>query len=284
MARTRGQALLREPLMHFLILGGLLFAAYAWINRGGREAPGVVRITAQEVDWLREVWVRQWQRTPSEQDLSGLVGEYLREQLLAREARALGLDENDVVVRRHLAQKLEFLVKDAARLAEPADEELLRAYEANRERYREPARVSFTQIFFRTEGAAAAAMARIATGGSTDAGDGTLLAPEYIDVDEPTVANLLGGEFAAALFEMEPGGWHGPLESVYGFHLLSISARHEARLPPFEEVRGRVLEQWHRARQAEVTDRFYADLLEKYAVVVDDSVRPLLGSLLEEAR
>jgi hypothetical protein len=145
---------LKEPLLHFLVAGGLLFVAYAWRNRGGGEAPGVVRITAAEAHWLKETWARQWLHPPSEQELRGVVADYVKEALLAREARALGLAENDTVVRRRLAQKLEFLVQDTARLAEPREDELRQLYDASRARYQTPARLSFTHIYFKTEAAA----------------------------------------------------------------------------------------------------------------------------------
>ena len=269
--------------MHFLILSGLLFAAYGWINQGKRDDPEVVRITAQEVDWLREMWQRQWQRPPTDQELSGVVTDYLKQQLLAREASELGLHENDVVVQRRLAQKLTFLVQDTARLAEPADEDLLRLYETNPERYQEPARVSFRQVFFKTEDAARQGLVGSATGSAAEPGDSSLLAPEYIDVDEQSVTNLLGNDLAGSVFSLEPGRWHGPVESAYGFHLVSVSARSAAQPHPFDEARAQVLEEWHRARQAEATDQFHADLLKKYIVVVEDSVRPLLSSLVGDA-
>ena len=119
---------LKEPLLHFLVVGGLLFAAHAWLHRGGGDAPHVVHLTAAEVNWLKEMWARQWQRPPNEQELRGLVTDYVKEGLLAREARALGLDENDTIVRRRLAQKLAFFVQDTARLAE-AGEDAMRAAE-----------------------------------------------------------------------------------------------------------------------------------------------------------
>ena len=109
---------LKEPLLHFLVAGGVLFGAYAWLNHGAPEnSAGVVRITASEVAWLKETWARQWQRAPDDRELQGLVADYLREELLAREARAMGLDEGDTIVRRRLAQKMTFLLEDTARIA-----------------------------------------------------------------------------------------------------------------------------------------------------------------------
>src|ERR1700730_1348782 len=122
--------ILREPLLHFLLIGGLLFATYSWWRRGAGDdpAPARVRITASEVAWLKETWSRQWQREPTREELRGLVTEFLKEELLAREARAMRLDENDTIVRRRLAQKVAFLVEDTAGLAEPTEQDLRRFY------------------------------------------------------------------------------------------------------------------------------------------------------------
>ncbi|HSO46879.1 MAG TPA: peptidyl-prolyl cis-trans isomerase, partial [Rhizobiaceae bacterium] len=150
-----------EPLLHFLLAGGLLFAAYAWLNRGGADEPRVVHITAAEVTWLKESWTRQWQRPPSEQELRGLVTDYLKEELLAREAKEMGLDEDDTIVRRRLAQKMAFLVQDTARLAEPGEEVLRRFYDARRAQYQAQARISFMQLYFETEAAARRALGEL---------------------------------------------------------------------------------------------------------------------------
>src|SRR5580704_19189271 len=145
--------ILREPLLHFLLIGGLLFATYSWLRRGAGDdaAPAEVRITASEVAWLKETWSRQWQREPTRDELRGLVTDFLKEELLAREARSLGLDQNDTIVRRRLAQKLEFLVQDTSRLAEPTEEDLRRFYKASPERFQTDAHISFTHVFFSRE-------------------------------------------------------------------------------------------------------------------------------------
>ena len=119
--------LLNEPLLHFLVLGALTFVVYSWLNRSlpdNTSAAGTVRITSNEIAWLKETWSRQWQREPTCDELRGLVTDFLKEELLAREALSLGLDQNDTIVRRRLAQKLEFLVQETSRLAEPTEEDL----------------------------------------------------------------------------------------------------------------------------------------------------------------
>jgi len=140
----------RDPLLHFAVAGALLFVGYALMNRGETDPPSTkpVHIGNGEVRWLKETFANQWQRTPTDDELSGLVAGFIEEELLAREAKTLGLDQNDTIVRRRLAQKLTFLVDDTSRVAEPSDEDLRQFYDTNPKRFRVEPRVSFTQIFF----------------------------------------------------------------------------------------------------------------------------------------
>ncbi|MEZ5446911.1 MAG: peptidylprolyl isomerase [Gammaproteobacteria bacterium] len=272
---------LREPLMHFLVAGGLLFAAYAWLDRDGADEARVVRITQAEVDWLRETWARQWQRPPSDDELRGIVAEYLKEGLLAREARELGLDDNDTIVRRRLAQKMEFLVQDTAVLAEPGEAQLRQFYDGNPARYQDLPRVTFTQIYFTGEEGARQGLRQLADRDPAELGDRSLLERDYAGLDQQAVANLFGGEFAAQLFALEPGRWAGPIASGYGFHLVRVRERGRAQPRPFEDVRAQVLADWQHARQAEISEQFFAELMKKYEVVVEPGVQPLLGSLVQ---
>lgn len=272
---------LQEPLLHFLLAGGMLFAVYAWLDRGG-DAPHVVRVTAAEVDWLKETWTRQWQRPPSEQELHTLVDGYLKEALLAKEAQALGLDENDTVIRRRLAQKMQFLVQDTARLVEPDEAQLRGLYAADSAPYRTPARVSFTQIYFRSEADARQAGDKLKTRNTDEAGERILLERDYAGADEQTLASLFGRGFAAAILALEPGRWQGPIASSYGFHWVWINGREAAQLRPFETVRAQLREAWQRAQQAKADEQFYAGLLKKYRVVVEGAVAPPLSALAAE--
>lgn len=290
---------LREPLFHFLIGGALLFGTYALLtdeSAAPRESSAAaVLITANEISWLSETWERQRGSEPTGRELQGLVTDYLREELLAREARELQLDENDTVVRRRLAQKMSFFLEDTMRLAEPADDELRRIYGAHPERFRTPRRVSFSQIYFNrdTRGDQAwddtrKALAELTKpGGETDAialGDASLLASEGIAMDEASVAADFGAEFARAMFALPPGAWRGPIESGYGLHLVRITEVFEGKQLPFTEARGKVLESWRSDMQAAAERRYFAGLLKKYEVVVDADLVPLLGPLLAAAR
>lgn len=275
---------IREPLLHFLVAGALLFAAYGWLNHESSDAPRTVRISVAEVNWLKETWARQWQRPPTAEELRGLVTDYLKETLLAREAAEMGLDENDTIIRRRLAQKMEFLVQDTARLAEPGDAELRRFYEANRAHYQAPARVSFTQLFFRNESDAKQGLAELATRSPDDLGDPSMLERDHAEADAQAVTSQFGDAFSREVFGLASGPWHGPVASAYGFHLVRVSARQDAQPLPYEAARAQVLEDWQREEQSQASQRFYAELLKKYDVVVDDSVKPLVGPLAGTAR
>jgi PPIC-type PPIASE domain len=270
------------------------------LNHGADNTTGsverTVRITANEVEWLTQTWTRQWQRPPSEDELKGLVAGYLKEELLAREARALKLDENDTIVRRRLAQKMEFLVQDTAQLAEPGEDELRRLHDSQRARFQSTARITFTHIYFnrdrrgaRAEADARAALQRLAQAGTNAAelGDRFLAQYDFNDADEQAVAGVLGQEFARQVFGLDVSKWQGPVESGYGLHLVRIAKKQAVQPREFAAVKGEVLKLWREQREQEGREQYFAALLKKYDVVVDESIKPLVGPLAsakEQAR
>jgi hypothetical protein len=280
--------LLREPLLHFLVAGAIVFAGYAWITRGQPRTSDVepVRIGDGEVRWLIETWSNQRLRTPTPDELRGMVADLVNEELLAREARALGLDEDDTVVRRRLAQKLTFLIEDTSRLADPTEDDLRAFYEANAAQFQRPARVSFTQVYFNPDKRddavtdATSALAQLeGAGGSVrieELGDRLLVDGDFNDVDEQSVSNLLGPDFAEAVFALTSGKWSGPIRSGFGLHLVSLTGKRAATLPPLEEVRAEVQAAWLRDRQELAAEEYLVRLREKYGVILDDSVKALL--------
>jgi hypothetical protein len=301
---TRMKRLTKEPLFHFLLIGAVLFGVYAWRNRGAPSETKTrqVRVSEDDVLWLKENWAKQWQREPTRDELRGLVTEFLKEELLAREAREMGLDQNDIVVRRRLAQKVEFLVQDTAQLVEPTEDDLRKFYASHPERFSEPARVSFTHIYFSREkrkDAAADAKAALVylrdpqpparhspgEGESTrnpqpsELGDCLLLDSDFPEVDQQAVAGQFGEKFATVVFALPAGSWHGPIESGYGLHLVRVLSQTPARQREFARVRLQVLDRWREQRQQESNRGYFAALLKKYDVVMDETVRPLIGTL-----
>ncbi len=297
--------LLREPLLHFLIIGAALFAAYAWQNRGGDEAAPQVRVADSDVRWLKETFALEHQREPNEAELRGLVRGFVKEEMFARQAQELGLDKDDIVVRRRLAQKLTFLLQDESARTEPSEEELQRVYEAQRSRphgeldqsevrtlFARP-KISFVQVFFSREhrpdasADAKAALDELVRSGAaappSGMGDPASIKAAFQNVDARMVANQLGGKFAAAVFDLAPGTWQGPIESAQGFHLVRITALVPGELRLFDEIKGELAEMWHEERQREGEERYFADLLKKYRIVPDDSVKALVDPLLTGA-
>lgn len=282
------RGLLREPLLHFVLLGALIFAAHAWLTRDVVEPrpERQVAIGESELRWLRETWVRQWGREPSPEELRGLLVGLLHEELMAREARELGLDEGDTIVRRRLAQKVEFMVQDVAQLAEPAAGELEAFHAAHPERFTTPPKRSFTQVFFsrdKRKDAAAdaqAALAALARGADpATLGDRLLVEAEHHAVEPYGVDSVFGKAFADAVFALEPGAWRGPVESAYGLHLVRVTAAEPGVPQGFAAARGEVLEAWRERKLAEANAAYFAGLMKKYEVVLDPSVAPLIGPL-----
>jgi len=275
--------LLREPLLHFAVAGVALFSAYSWLNGSRPASDGVepVRIGAGQIQWLKETYSNQWLRPPDANELQGLVTDLVNEELLAREAQAMGLGENDTIVRRRLAQKLKFLVEDTSRLAEPTDAELRQYFEANAARFEDSPRLSFSQIYFNPENRKDAAkdaglvLAELSATSPdvAELGDRFLLEAEMTHADRQVIANAFGDEFADALLVIEPGKWSGPLKSGYGTHLVFVSVKETPRKPAFEAVRDKVIAEWRRESEQQVNQEYLARLREKYGVEFDDSVK-----------
>jgi hypothetical protein len=270
--------LAREPLVHFLAIGAALFVFFAW--RGGGAAPSRIVVTPGRIDHLVAGFTRTWQRPPDGDELKALVDEYVREEIAAREAQAMGLDADDTIIRRRLRQKLEFVVEDAAAAAPLTDQELERYLADHPEKFELEPRVSLRQVYVSRDRRGEAAEAD-ATGildrlralgpdaGIDQVGD-SLMVPQEIDLaSRSEVARLFGDAFAEAVLELEPGVWSGPIESGYGPHLVLVRERTEAAMPDLAAVRQQVERELFDSRRREQLDAMYAKLLEKYTVVIE---------------
>ena len=266
--------LLREPLVHFLVLGGVLFAIF---GRGGSDAGAADRqivVSEADIERLAEGFSRTWHRPPAADELQAQIQDYIREEVLYRTALALGLDKDDTIIRRRLRQKMEFLSEDAVPPPQEAD---LRAYlQAHPEKFRTQPLISFRQVFVsQTRGASAEADARqilawLTSGASDGAnvGDPLLLGDDFSRMPLDRIAALFGDSFAQAVVQSAPGSWVGPLRSAYGLHLVLVAAVQPRDLPPFEEVRPAVEREWFAERRAAAQAVQYQALLAGYRVIV----------------
>ena len=265
---------LRDPLVVFVLLGIGVFALDGWLA-GGETARPAIEITPDEVDRLRARWIAQWDREPTGPELQTLVEEAVDEEILYREARRLGLDRDDAIVRRRLAQKLTFILEDAGDTGPPSESELEEYYARHAERYRRPGRTTFDHVFLsgdsRTDpaGDAAALLGQVRDGddgGWQRLGDPFMLARAYADRSDQEIAGLFGGGFADAVSELPAGDWHGPVESTYGMHLVRVNGRTASRAPELVEVRDRVVADLREDRRRERSLAAYRELREDYEV------------------
>lgn len=273
--------LLREPLLHFLLLGGVIFTFNAWRERQrpAEKAAARIEVTAGTVAWLRDGYERQWHRAPDAEELRGLVADHLREEVLYREALALGLDRDDTIVRRRMAQKMEFLTQDITAAAEPDDAALRKFFEDNPARYAKPARVSFRHLYFskerrggRLESDARAALEAVAQGADEQAvGDPFLRELEFKNADPDEITAAFGPEFAAQLLALPAGEWRGPLASSYGAHLVRVSERTEPPPVAFEAVRETVARDLADERRRAANRDFVERLKGRYQIIVDEA-------------
>lgn len=267
----------KDPLVHFLLIGGVLFAVSAWRGEtigSGREQ---IVITAEQIEQARAAATLLQGRPLTVEELRELLEPAIREEVLYREALALGLDENDDEVRRRLVEKMQYLTQDLAD-PEPSSEAELRAfYASSPERFRIPELVTFDQVFF-SPSARGESVRRDAEEGLTalragrapaEVGDRTPLRESYDAAPREQVEVLFGAELAEALFTSPPGGWTGPFESDFGLHLVRLRGRSEARLPPYEEIREQVAEQFAAERRRERNDAEYARMRARYDVVIE---------------
>ncbi len=273
--------ILREPLAHFLLLGALIFAVHVWRGKDGTETSTKERIevTAGTLAWLGEGFAKQWHRAPDEAELRGMVNDHIREEVLYREALAMGLDRNDTIVRRRLAQKMEFLSQDIAASVEPDEAALREYFTGNTARYAEAARVSFRQAYFSRDKRgdklatdAKAALEALAKGADEETmGDPSLLPLEFENAHAGEITATFGDGFAEALRDMSVGEWRGPVASGYGLHLILITGRAEMEAVTFESVRDAVLRDFSEERRREANLDFISRLKQRYEITIDEN-------------
>ena len=272
--------LLHEPLLHFVLLGAAIFAAYSLVSQQRKDEPGHIVISAGQVAAIELGFTRTWHRPPTGDELDGLIRDRVREEVYYREAMALGLDKDDTIIRRRLRQKLEFLTDDVVAQAQPTDAELNAYLAAHPESFRVQPEFTFSQVYLSpdkhgehlTRDTAVLLAQLNQAGGKADVsalGDSFLLDHTFAAVPAGEVAKQFGEPFAAKLGEVSPGQWQGPVESGYGLHLVFVSARTEGRVPPLDEVRDAVGREWANARRLAANDTLYQEMLKRYAVIIE---------------
>ena len=272
--------LIKEPFVHFIALGALIFLAYAMFNTTTEPQSKVtIEVTPPRVDQLKSGFKNTWRRDPTEKELDGLIEGYIRNEVLYRAALELGLDRNDPVIRNRLRYKIEFLSDSGALLANPEEEDLEDYLQEFGKKYQIEPRSSFLQIYLgerpspgEVEPILEKARALGAAPQFVDLGKRTLLPPQVRSASPQQIAAKFGERFVSEVSSLEPNTWTGPVSSGYGAHLIYITEKMPGRVPELAEVKELVLRDWQQAKSVELRNEQYMQLRKQFEIVIDPEV------------
>lgn len=276
--------ILREPLLQFLFLGGLIYLAYAYVTpRTEENKSKSLVVNAAKIKWMQSNWQKRWNRLPTRKELNALIEQYIKETVLYNEAVKMGLDKEDSIIRRQLAQKVEFLAKDLVVYIPPTDEELKAYFKAHKDQYKEDPLYSFTQIFFDPDkrGSTTLQDAKKAKEhldqsnsmlqDTTKLGD-AFIADSYFEANSLLdIRKNFGSGFMQTLIKLESGKWQGPILSGFGVHIVYLKEIIFPPEPEFSKLKDTVLQDWTRFKQEEINQQFYKQLKENYIIVIEDN-------------
>jgi hypothetical protein len=273
--------LLREPLVHFILIGAVLFLLFNFTNGPAGDKPNRIVVTLGQVEQMTAMFTRSRMRPPTKQEMDVLIESYLRDEIYYREALAMGLDKDDGLIRRRMRQKLEFILEDISAQAGPTDEVLTAFMQKHIDRYRLEAQISFQQVYLNPDrrkdmvGDAGKMLVRLRAGTDPETlGDPIMVRHKFDLASEREVERAFGKLFARQILKLEPGDWSGPVLSGLGGHLVMVSEQKDGRMPELAEVRTVVERDWQAQRRKELKDITFRKLLEGYEVVMEQPPKP----------
>ena len=270
------RSFLREPLLHFVLIGSALFLYFDFVASGDNEALSAKRIivSGAQVDQLAGSFERTWSRAPTRHELDAMVENHVREEVFYREALAMGLDQDDPMVRRRMRMKLEFMIQDLS-AQHASDDALGNFLRQNPDRFREELQLTFRQVYLNPdhrpdlEGDAGRLLALLGDGSAPQAlGDQTLIPRDYRLASEREIARGFGDDFARQIASLPVGDWNGPIDSPFGAHLVKVDARIEARVPELAEIRDEVLREYLAENRQRQKDLAYQNFRKGYEVMI----------------
>lgn len=270
----------REPLVHFLLIGAALFVIFEIFDDPVGPDSSRIDVSAGQIEFLSANFSRTWKRPPNENELQNLVNYYVSEEILYREALALGLDKNDRVVRQRMKQKMELLASDLAQAFTPSDEELMSYLTDHPEKFRVDSQMSFSHIFLdpqkrgpALEDNAALILEQLAAADAvsdpSSLGDSLLIPPFINLMTSSEISRSFGEAFSNAILDLQPGSWTGPVRSGYGYHLVMITEKIDGRLPELSEIREQVEREWMAVRKKNLNEELLNKLRENYTVEIE---------------
>jgi hypothetical protein len=268
----------KEPLLHFLVIGVVIFAVFSIANKEEvADSGNKIVVSSAEIKRLSDSWSKRRNRPPSEFELQGLIDSYIKEEIYYREALSLGLDQNDTIIRRRLMQKMEFLSNDLAELDQPNETELNKYFVDNENKYKIPARISFTHIYFSLDKRGARALedsklvlTELDAPRAPELGDRFMMEYDFVRDTPSEVTRLFGSGFAEQLFALETNTWQGPIASGYGYHLVRINEKIDARVPELASVIEKVRTDFMFEQRQKTNKEIYDKFKERYEIVIED--------------
>ncbi|MDB5595313.1 MAG: hypothetical protein JWM36_2274 [Hyphomicrobiales bacterium] len=274
--------LFREPLVHFLAFAIIVFGAYYLLAPSGDgDRTGRIVVTSGKIEQIAARFAQVWQRAPAPEELKGLIDEEVKEEIYVRDALALGLDKDDMVIRRRLRQKMELLSDVGAEALSPTDAELETYLMSHAESFAVDPAISFQQVFVNSQRhgslideTAANILKDLRSNPGID--PSTLGDPSLLPVEMPltslrSVGHMFGGEFADAIGEADAGAWTGPILSNFGLHIVRVSERQQGRVPALGDLRDAVIREWTNDKRKKLeSDRLVA-ALKRYEVIVEST-------------
>lgn len=267
------RALLREPLVHFLLAGAAIFAIWSNVP----PDPGERRIVVSEARVTRLVdrWLETYHRPPTPDEIDGMIRDDVKDQVYYREAQRLGLDRDDEVVIKRMRNKMESLAMSDVQAATPSDAELQALLDKDPAKYAPNPVFAFDQVYLGDDtpanrAAASAALARLKAGGDPASVGKPIPLPMHFDGDSSAdIADQLGDDFAGALLKLPEGQWTGPVTSGVGLHLVRVDKRVLPRKPRLDEVHQRVENDWRSAKSRQAMDKAFDEMIKGYDVVIE---------------
>ncbi len=269
--------LFREPLVHFVLIGIGLFMLYGWVS-DSEDSRDTIYFDDYDMDNIIASWEMQWKRLPTDEELKSLVEQNIRQEVFYQEALKMNLDHNDEIIKRRLAQKMNFLSNDLATLKEPTQEDLKDYYDENKEKYLLPPVYSFYQVSFRMDSRESAREDALGFLKGIDGqnpeilnnpGDPLPFPYFFENVNSDELSRQLGLEFSQEMNQVNTGEWAGPVRSGFGWHVVYIADKSPAAEPPFDMITEEVKRDLEYENQRLVNDQVYAELKKKYDVEFD---------------
>ena len=268
--------ILREPLVHFLLIGLGLFVLYGRVAGESADSRSI-EVSREQIAGISRQFQSAWNRTPTQPEMTGLINAYIRDEVLYREGVAMGLEADDPVIKRRIRQKLEVVSEETSQQVAPTDTELNTYLRNNPDKFRLPTTVSFEQVFFSGDASIAEvekkttnALAALKTGTPVSGlSEATMLPASLNRTSMDVVARDFGAAFAKQLDALPLDAWQGPIASSFGAHVVRVTERMPATAPPLADVRPMVLREWENERRERNRAEAYRAMASNYRIVID---------------